>query len=110
VTINGEQVQANDHACRQADGSWQVTQKTPGLPDQVYSVPAMSYPYLYYQSYSAYPYLYPFPDLWWYGPPVFVGGTVFFAHGFHHFRDRGGFHDHGSHGGGIHSGGRGMHH
>jgi hypothetical protein len=32
VTVGGQPQQAVGQACRQADGSWQVTQNTPGLP------------------------------------------------------------------------------
>jgi hypothetical protein len=39
VTVGGKQEQAEMLACRQADGSWRITQRTPGLPTQVYTVP-----------------------------------------------------------------------
>ena len=40
VVVGGQQQQATIVACPQPDGTWQVTQYTPGLPPQVYSVPA----------------------------------------------------------------------
>jgi len=39
ITVGGRQEQAEFQACRQADGSWRITQTTPGLPTQVYTVP-----------------------------------------------------------------------
>lgn len=39
VIVGGTQEQAEFLACRQADGSWRITQTTPGLPTQVYTVP-----------------------------------------------------------------------
>jgi hypothetical protein len=39
ITVGGTQVQADFWACRQADNSWRITQKTPGLPTQTYVVP-----------------------------------------------------------------------
>src|SRR5207253_8443651 len=40
ITVGGQQQQASVEACQQPDGSWRVTQNTPGLPPQVYDVPA----------------------------------------------------------------------
>ncbi len=40
VTVGGQQQQAGVEACQQPDGSWRITQNTPGLPPQVYEVPA----------------------------------------------------------------------
>jgi hypothetical protein len=42
-------------ACRQADGSWRITQTTPGLPPQVYEVPASAA--------SQYPSAYSYPEV-----------------------------------------------
>jgi hypothetical protein len=98
VTVEGQPRQAVGQTCQQPDGSWQVTLNTPGLPQQIYTLPPQaiylnSYPERYY---------------WWdspfYGPLFFVGGPVFFAHGshrFHHhdFHHSGGFHHGGFHGG-----------
>ncbi|WP_296383623.1 hypothetical protein [Reyranella sp.] len=39
ITVGGVQEQADVLACRQPDGSWRITQTTPGLPTQVYTVP-----------------------------------------------------------------------
>jgi hypothetical protein len=96
VTVEGEPRQAVGQACRQPDGSWQVTLNTPGLPQQVYTLPPQaislySYPQQYYW------------DPWFYGPLFFVGGPVFLAHGHHNH----GMSDHGaSHHGGFHGGRR----
>ena len=35
VTVGGQQQQASVEACQKPDGSWQITQNTPGLPPQV---------------------------------------------------------------------------
>jgi len=85
VTIEGKQVEAHGHACLQPDGSWQVTQTTPGQPPETYTVQlpayyAAPYPYPYYD--YGYPYAY---DPWYWGPPYFVGGSLFFGHRFGHF-------------------------
>ena len=104
VTVGGQPQQAVGQACQQPDGTWRVTQNTPGSPQQVYTLPPQAI------------YVYPYPEAyywnpWFYGPPFFVGGTVFFANGFHHFHHDGfhrfhhdGFH-HGFHGGGFPHGG-----
>jgi hypothetical protein len=99
VTVGGQPQQAVGQACQQPDGSWQVTQNTPGLPQQVYTLPPQAM------------YLYPYPepyyrDPWFYGGPFFVGvgGSVFLAHGFHRFHDHDGFHDGFHHGGFPHGG------
>lgn len=86
VTVEGQQQQAVGQTCQQPDGSWQVTMNTPGMPQQVYTLPP--------QAINAYPY--PDSDYWWdpgfYGPP-FVGGPVFLVHGFHrHHHFTGGSH------------------
>ncbi len=92
VTVEGQPRQAVGQTCRQPDGSWQVTLDTPGLPQQVYTLPPQaislySYPEQYYW------------DPLFYGPPFFVGCPVFLAHGFHRFHHHGGFHHGGFHGG-----------
>jgi hypothetical protein len=93
VTVGGQPQQAVGQACQQADGSWQVTQSTPGLPQQAYTLPP--------QAIYAYPYPEPYYwDPWFYGAPFFVGGSVFFADGFHRFDHHRGFH----HGGFRHGG------
>jgi len=98
VRVGGQLQQAVGQACPQPDGSWQVTQNTPGLPEQVYTLPPQAI------------HLYPSPepyywwDPWFYGAPVFVGGQVFFAHGFHRFHHDG-FHHGGFPRGGFPRGG-----
>jgi hypothetical protein len=95
VMVEGQQQQAAGQTCQQPDGSWQVTLNTPGLPQQVYTLPPQ----------AIYPYPYTEPSYWWdpwfYGP-WFVGGPVFLAPGFHHhgFRHNGASHHGGSHKGG----------
>jgi surface antigen len=88
VSVGGQQQQATVEACPQADGSWRITQKTPGLPEQVYSVPAPAnspYPYGY-----AYPVNYLYPDFfpYWAGSPWFFGlaPSIVVVQRFHHFR------------------------
>jgi hypothetical protein len=101
VAVEGQPRQAVGQACRQPDGSWQVTLNTPGLPQQVYTLPPQAI------------YLYPYPepyywwDPWFYGP-LFVSSPVFLARGFHHhhhFHHNGGSHQGGSRQGGSHHGG-----
>jgi hypothetical protein len=109
LTVGGQPQNAVVEACQQADGSWRVTQTTPGLPPQVYEVPppaASPYPSAY-----SYPETYPYPDFspywgwgdWgWGGAPWFLGlgpsivvvkrFTHFhhgFGHGFGHGSGRG---------------------
>ena len=88
-------------ACLQSDGTWQIMQTRDGSV-LWYPVPA-----------------YPYPDPWWWGPPLFIGGGVSLIfvdhfhhfHHFDHFRQMG--HDHVTFaGGGFHRGpfpGGGMH-
>src|SRR5882757_11008755 len=96
VTVEGQQRQAVGETCQQPDGSWQVTLNTPGLPQQVYTLPPQ----------AIYLYPYPEPSYWWdpwfYGP-LFAGGPVFLAHGFHRHHDL--RHNGASHHGGSHKGG-----
>jgi len=115
VTVGGQQQQAIVESCQQPDGSWRITQTTPGLPPQVYVVPPPAeYPYGYpYPDYYAYPFYYPYwaAEPWFFGlgPTIVVarrfprfhhgfghGFEGAFAHGFH-----GGF-AHGFHGGFAH--------
>jgi len=101
VTVEGQQRQAVGQTCQQPDGSWQVTLNTPGLPQQVYTLPP--------QAISQYPY--PDPTYWWdpwfYGP-LFVGSPVFLARGHHHhvFHHNGGSHKGGHRHGGFRGGRR----
>ena len=94
VTVGGQQQQASVEACQQPDGSWRITQNTPGLPPQLYEVPAPTaspYPY---------PVGYAYPDYFssWWGAPWYFGlaPSIFvvqrfnrFHHGFHHGFHRG---------------------
>jgi hypothetical protein len=94
VTVGGQPQQAVIEACQQADGSWRITQTTPGLPPQVYDVPAPAaspYPSAY-----SYPGAYPYPDFspdwgwndWgWGGSPWFLGlaPSIVVVQRFNHF-------------------------
>jgi surface antigen len=107
VTVGGQQQQAVVEACQQPDGSWRITQNTPGLPPQVYEVPAPTYsPYPYAVGY-AYPDLFPY---WgWAGSPWYLGlaPSIVVAQRFHHFNH--GFHR-GFHRGFAHGSGHGFGH
>jgi hypothetical protein len=100
VTVGGQQLQSVVESCQQPDGSWRITQNTPGLPPQVYVVPAP----------TEYPYGYPYPDYYynyssfspyWAVEPWFfgLGPTIVVAQRFPHFHH--GF-VHGFHGGFVH--------
>jgi surface antigen len=87
VTVGGQPRQAIIEACPQPDGSWKITQNTPGLPMQVYQVPppsASPYPYDY-----PYPIDYAYPDFfpYWLGSPWFfgLGPSIVVVQRFHHF-------------------------
>jgi surface antigen len=56
-------------ACLQSDGTWQIMQ---GPDGSVLTYPIAQYPY---------------PDPWYWGPPVFIGAGVsfIFVDRFHHF-------------------------
>jgi hypothetical protein len=106
VMVGGQPQQAVGQACQQPDGSWQITQNTPGLPQQVYTLPPQAI-YLY-----PYPEPYYWGDPWFYGSSFFVGGRVFLGRGFHRFHHdkfhHGGFHHGGSpRGGSAHGGSHG---
>jgi surface antigen len=93
VIVGGQPRQAVITACPQPDGSWKITQNTPGLPTQEYGIPppAVS-PYAYDYPYPldyAYPEFFPY----WVGAPWFfgLGPSIvvvqrfhFFHHGFGH--------------------------
>jgi hypothetical protein len=102
VMVDGQKRQAVGQICQQPDGSWRVAQNTPGLPLQVYTLPAQ----MIYVAPN--PYQYYWADPWAYGPPFFAGGLVFFSDGFHHFRHKHFFHG-GFHGGFHHGSHRGFH-
>jgi hypothetical protein len=89
VTVGGQPRQAVIEACPQPDGSWRITQNTPGLPTQVYDIPPpASSPYPYANPYPldyAYPEFFPY----WLGEPWFFGlgpsiVVVQRFHSFHH--------------------------
>src|SRR5262249_58171818 len=105
VTVGGQQKQAVVESCQQPDGSWRITQTTPGLPPQVYVVPPPTqYPSGYpYSDYYTYPFYYPYcaAEPWFFG----LGPTIVVARRFPHFHHFG----HGFHGGfahGFHGGAR----
>jgi hypothetical protein len=79
VIVGGEQRQAAVEACPQADGGWRITQKTPGLPDQIYIVPAPAP----YPSVDMYPDFFPY----WVGTPWVFGlaPSIVVVQRFHHF-------------------------
>jgi hypothetical protein len=126
LTVGGQPQQAVVEACQKADGSWRITQTTPGLPPQVYEAPAPA-PSPYPSAYT-YPGGYPYPDFsyywdwsdsgWggWGGGPWFVGLAPsivvvqrfkHFPHGFHHGFAHGFGHGFaGMHGGGMAGGHR----
>src|SRR5262249_51827903 len=78
VTVGGRPEQAAIEACPQPDGSWRITQTTPGLPPQVYQMPAPPagiYPSVYpdYPDYFDYwPYWAAGPWFWGIGPSVVI--------------------------------------
>jgi surface antigen len=95
VNVGGEQRQATVEACPQADGSWRITQNTPGLPAQIYTVPPpASSPYSYGYPYPA-DYAYPDFGLYWAGAPWVFGLAPSivvvqrFKHSHHHHFSRG---------------------
>jgi hypothetical protein len=120
VTVGGQQQQAVVEACQQPDGSWRITQNTPGLPPQVYEVPVPTYSPYPYPVGSAYPDYFP---SWWgatwdfgpgdFGPGYFGPGyfglapSIFVAQRFNRFHH--GFHN-GFHRGFAHGSGRAFGH
>jgi hypothetical protein len=85
VTVGGQEQQAVVEACQQGDGSWRITQTTPGLPPQVYSVPPPAYaPYP-----ADYAYPYPYGDFfpYWAEAPWLFGlaPSIVVVQRFHHF-------------------------
>jgi surface antigen len=84
VTVGGQPQQAAVEACPQPDGSWRITQTTPGLPPQVYDVPPPP-PYAPYP----YDYAYAYPDFfpyWWGAPWVFgIAPSIVVVQRFNHF-------------------------
>jgi len=94
--IDGTMQQIVGRACLQSDGTWQFVQNPDGS-ELWYPVAA-----------------YPYPDPWWWGPPLFIGAGVNLIfvdrfHHFHHFHHFDHFHqfDHGHFGAPI---GAGFHH
>ena len=88
VTVGGQPRQATIEACPQRDGSWKVTQSTPGLPLQTYQVPppaSSPYPYDYpYPIDYAYPEFFPY----WVGEPWYFGlaPSIVVVQRFRHFQ------------------------
>ncbi|RKE39975.1 hypothetical protein B0G76_6433 [Paraburkholderia sp. BL23I1N1] len=74
--IDGTMQQIVGRACLDSDGTWQIVQSADGS--------ALWYPV------TAYPY----PDPWWWGPPIFIGAGVslIFVDHFHHFHHFDHFH------------------
>jgi hypothetical protein len=117
VTVGGQRQQAVVEACQQPDGSWRVTQSTPGLPPQVYDIPAPPpYPtplgYAYPPG-SAYPDLSPYwgwADWGWAGSPWYLGlaPSIVVVQRFNHFHN--GFGPRFAHGFGRGFGGGGFGH
>ena len=87
VIVGGQPQQAVIQACPQPDGSWRITQNTPGLPAQVYDIPppaSSPYPYEYpYPLDYAYPEFFPY----WLGAPWFfgLGPSIVVVQRFHNF-------------------------
>jgi hypothetical protein len=95
IVLNGQPQQATVIACPQANGSWQTTRYTPGLPPQVYTVPAQaadasSAAAASPDDYGA-PSYYSYGD--WAGLPWFYGfaPAVVTGQGFDRFRNARGF-------------------
>jgi hypothetical protein len=90
VTVGGQPEQARVEACPQPDGSWRITQTTPGLPPQVYVMPAPP-PEAYPSAYPDYDYYF---DYWpWAGPWFWgIGPSVVIVQNFHHFHHFDHFH------------------
>jgi hypothetical protein len=80
VTVAGQPMQAMIVACPRADGGWQVTQYTPGLPPQVYIGPAPPEPADFAGNDYGYPESYPdwadWPSLSGFAPAN-IGGRRF---------------------------------
>jgi surface antigen len=86
--VGGQPRQAVIVACPQPDGSWKITQNTPGLPAQVYQIPPPSsvpYPYDY-----TYPVDYAYPEFfpYWVGAPWYFGlaPSIVVVQRFRHFQ------------------------
>jgi hypothetical protein len=91
VEVGGQPEQATVTACPQPDGSWRITQQTPGLPPQVYIAPPPppgDYPSSYSDYFDYWP-LWGGPWFWGIGPSVVVVQQVQYFHHFHHFRPGG---------------------
>jgi surface antigen len=88
VTVGEQPRQAVITGCPQPDGSWKITQTTPGLPTQVYQVPPpASTPYPYDHPYPvdyAYPEFFPY----WGGAPWYFGlaPSIVVVQRFRHFQ------------------------
>jgi surface antigen len=101
--IDGSMQQVVGRACLQSDGTWQIVEDTDGS--------TLVYPVAFY----------PYPDQWYWGPPLFIGAGVSFVfvdrfhHHYHfdHFHQMGHMHVGAPVGFGFHGGparfGGGMH-
>jgi surface antigen len=101
LTVGGRPEQATLEACPQPDGSWRITQNTPGLPPQTYLMPPPPPPgdSSYAPGYPVYDEGFDF-DPYWADTPWFfgLGPTLVVVYGFNHFH-RGyaaGYHSRGS--------------
>ena len=84
VVVGGQPLRAMIVACPQADGSWQFTQYTPGLPPQVYWGPAPPEPAAAADDGYGYPESYPdFADWPWFSG---FAPAISSARKFHRFR------------------------
>ena len=87
VTVGGRPEQATIEACPQPDGSWRITQTTPGLPPQVYLMPAPPAG-LYPAVYPDYPDYFDYWPYWAAGPWFWgIGPTVVIVERRHHHHD-----------------------
>jgi hypothetical protein len=82
VEVGGKPVQATVEACPLPDGSWRITQTTPGLPPQVYVMPpppAGAYPAAAADYFDYWPYW--GGGGWWFWG---IGPTIVIVRNIHH--------------------------
>jgi hypothetical protein len=88
LTVGGRPEQATLEACPQSDGSWRITQSTPGLPLQTYLMPPPPPPdgRFYASAYPDFDEGFDF-DPYWADTPWFfgLGPTLVVVYGFNHF-------------------------
>jgi hypothetical protein len=88
LTVGGRAEQATLEACPQSDGSWRITQYTPGLPPQTYAMPPPPPPgdEFYAAGYPDYDESFDFDPYWADAPWFFgLGPTLVVVYGFNHF-------------------------